>query len=312
MDLLALTDFNLVARHGGFGRAARAAGRPKATLSRRVAELEAALGTRLVERGVRVLKLTEDGRLLHERTSGLLAEIDEVGQAVAGGSLHPRGTLRLSIPVLFAHTAMGRLAAGFAARYPDVRLEVTAEDRDVDLIEEGYDLIMRANPRPTDDLVGRCFMRDRLVVVAAPGFARPHGDATVRAVILGPADASRPWRVALDGRPSMLTPDPAVRLSSMLMVRDAVVAGAGAGLLPVSLIGDDIAQGRLVAWGPLQAPEVAVWILHASRRLPGAKVTAFLDYLVNAFPTGAPEEVAAFMRHGYPGVDTSGHRSRKL
>ena len=77
MDLLALTDFNLVARHGGFGRAARATGRPKATLSRRVAELEAALGLRLLERGVNSLKLTEEGRALHQRTWALLAEVDE-------------------------------------------------------------------------------------------------------------------------------------------------------------------------------------------------------------------------------------------
>src|SRR4051812_29175478 len=77
MDPLALEDFNLVARHGGFGRAARAAGRPKATLSRRVAELEAALRLRLFERGGRLLKLTEEGRALHERTAALLMELDE-------------------------------------------------------------------------------------------------------------------------------------------------------------------------------------------------------------------------------------------
>ncbi len=72
MDLLALADFNLVARHGGFGRAARASGRPKATLSRRVAELESSLGLRLFERGARELKLTQEGRALHERTGALL------------------------------------------------------------------------------------------------------------------------------------------------------------------------------------------------------------------------------------------------
>ncbi|GAA0027906.1 hypothetical protein BROWWM01_20380 [Bradyrhizobium ottawaense] len=75
MDLLALADFNLVARHGGFGRAARAAGRPKATLSRRVSELEGSLGLRLFERGSRTLKLTEEGRALYERTGTLLAEL---------------------------------------------------------------------------------------------------------------------------------------------------------------------------------------------------------------------------------------------
>ena len=85
MDLLALADFNLVARHGGFGRAARATGRPKATLSRRVAELEASLDLRLFERGGRILRLTQEGRALSERTSALLSELDEAAAAIASG-----------------------------------------------------------------------------------------------------------------------------------------------------------------------------------------------------------------------------------
>src|SRR3954469_7169627 len=89
MDHLALADFNLVARHGGFGKAARAAGRPKATLSRRVAELEAALALRLFERGARALKLTEEGRALFERTGALLTEIDETAAAIASGGHTP-------------------------------------------------------------------------------------------------------------------------------------------------------------------------------------------------------------------------------
>src|SRR5690606_22447017 len=96
MDLLALADFNLVARHGGFGRAARAAARPKATLSRRVADLEASLGVRLFERGSHTLKLTQEGRALFERTEALLTEIGEAAAAIASGAEQPRGRLRIS------------------------------------------------------------------------------------------------------------------------------------------------------------------------------------------------------------------------
>src|SRR4051812_8706593 len=113
MDLLALVDFNLVARHGGFGKAARAALRPKATLSRRVAELEASLNLRLFERSARTLKLTQEGRALFERTGSLLAEINETAAAIASGGDAPRGRLRISAPLLFSQTAMGRIAAGF-------------------------------------------------------------------------------------------------------------------------------------------------------------------------------------------------------
>src|SRR4051812_35905309 len=99
MDLLALADFNLVARHGGFGRAARASGRPKATLSRRVSELEATLDLRLFERGPRGLKLTQEGRALSERTGALLAELDESAAAIASGNDRVRGRLRISAPL---------------------------------------------------------------------------------------------------------------------------------------------------------------------------------------------------------------------
>src|SRR3954469_18124545 len=129
MDLLALADLNLVPRRGGFARAARATGRPKATLSRRVSELESSLDLRLFERGARTLQLTEEGRALHERTGALLTELDETAAAIASGGGRPRGRLRISAPLLFSQTAMGKLAAEFAIKFPEVRLEVTTDDR---------------------------------------------------------------------------------------------------------------------------------------------------------------------------------------
>jgi DNA-binding transcriptional LysR family regulator len=295
MDLLALADFNLVARHGGFGRAARATGRPKATLSRRVAELEAELGLRLLERGARTLKLTEEGRALHERTAALLTEIDETAAAIASGGDRPRGRLRISAPLLFAQTAMGKLAAGFALRHPDVRLEVTVEDRPVDMVEEGYDLVIRVNPDPDESLVGRIFLRDRLVVVASPSLARPAPGVPVPAVTRTAAERGAAWPLAGPDGTSWLPVRPVLGLSSLVMVRDAVRLGVGAGRLPVSLVSRDLAEGRLVAWGDVAGPEIALWALYPSRRLLSARVSAFLAYLQEAFPNGTPDELAAMV-----------------
>jgi DNA-binding transcriptional LysR family regulator len=295
MDLLALTDFNLVARHGGFGRAARASGRPKATLSRRVAELEAGLGLRLLERGARTLKLTEEGRALHERTGALLTEIDETAAAIASGGDQPRGRLRISAPMLFSQLAMGKLAAGFALAYPAVRLQVTTEDRAVDMVEEGIDLVIRVNPDPDASLVGRIFLRDRLVVVASPALARPVGDAPVPAVVRAAADRGAAWEVETPAGPARIAIDPVLGLSSLVMVRDAVRAGVGAGRLPVSLVSRDLAAGRLVHWGEVAGPEIALWALYPSRRLLSARVSAFLAHLKAAFPMGTPDELAGFI-----------------
>lgn len=295
MGLLALADFNLVARHGGFGKAARATGRPKATLSRRVAELEAGLGLRLLERGARSLKLTEEGRALHERTGALLNELDEAAADIAAGGATPRGTLRISAPLLFSQTAMGKLAAGFALQYPQVRLEVTTEDRPVDMVEEGYDLVIRVNPDPDATLVGRIFLRDRLAVVAAPQLRQPTDDTPVPAVVRGAGSEAARWQVNTADGVAQIKIEPVLQLSSMLMVRDAVRAGAGAAMLPVSLVTHDLAAGTLRHWGDVAGPEIALWTLYPSRRLLSNRVAAFLDFIKQAFPNGTPDELAAYM-----------------
>ncbi|MGJ5176825.1 LysR family transcriptional regulator [Bradyrhizobium oligotrophicum] len=294
MDLLALADFTLVARHGGFGRAARASGRPKATLSRRVAELEAALDIRLIERGGRALKLTEEGRALFERTGALLTELDETVGAIASGGQTPRGRLRISAPLLFSQTAMGKLAATFALKYPAVRLDVTSDDRTVDMVEEGYDLVIRVNPAPDDSLVGRIFVRDRMVVVAHPALPRPDDGAPVRAIVRS-SDPITSWAVSGPAGPARISVEPILRLTSLIMVRDAVRAGVGAACLPLSLASHDIAAGRLVHWADLDAPPVALWTLYPSRRLLSPRVSAFLDHLKDAFPTGTSAELAAYV-----------------
>jgi DNA-binding transcriptional LysR family regulator len=291
MDLEALSDFNLVATHGGFGRASRFSGRPKATLSRRVAELEQSLGVRLIERGSQSLRLTDEGRALHERTAGPLSEIAEAGEAVVLGASAPRGRLRVSAPMVIAHVAFGRIAARFALAYPDVQLEIVAEDRKVDPVEDGYDLVIRVDPSPDERLVGRRFLNDERLIVAHPDLAVPArysdetGDPTVRAVLLSTASPDITWRLRADRESHVvLRPQPVLRLSSLLMVRDAVLAGAGAAVLPKLLVADDIAAGRLSYWGIQDGPPVEIWALQSSRRLVGAKVRAFLDVVENAFP----------------------------
>ena len=298
MDLLALADFNLVARHEGFGRAARASGRPKATLSRRVSELEASLDLRLFERGGRALKLTEEGRALFERTSALLTDLEETASAIASRGQTPRGRLRISAPLLFSQTAMGKLAADFALKHPEVRLEVTTEDRPVDMVEEAYDLVIRVNPDPDESLVGRAFLRDRLVVVASPEVKPSTEGAPAPAVVRGRAEESETWHVATAGGPSAIAVRPVLSLSSLPMVRDAVRMGTGVARLPISLVSHDLAAGRLNHWGDVEGSEIALWALYPSRRLLSARVSAFLDHLREAFPDGSPEELARYVGNG--------------
>ena len=285
LHLDGLAAFDLVATEGGFGKASRVSGRPKATLSRQVMALEDRLGVRLFERGSRTLRLTEEGRALHERTHALLAEIVEVGQCLAERSFQPRGRLRVSAPVQIGNATLGKLAAEFSRRYPEVELEIVAEDRYVDLIAEGYDVVIRVNPRPDATLVGRRFMQDDVIVVAPPGFPRPRAErasAAVRVPAIGMPQApdNGPWRLG-DGVEIM--PDVRLRLSSLLMIRDAVCAGVGVALLPRSVIAADIESGRLDAWSDVPHRTSELWVLHASRRLVSTKITAFVNFLLETF-----------------------------
>lgn len=289
MNLSALADFHLVAGAGGFGRASRASGRPKATLSRRVRDLEESLGLRLIERGPRSLRLTDGGQALFERTRGLLREIQEVGQELSSGGARPHGLLRVSAPALFADTQGGSIATGFAARYPEVRLELIGEDRRVDLVEDGYDIAIRVNPHPDTELVGRCFARDELLLVAPPSLPFPEAaagesDCRVPAVAMIGQQDSGAWEIEVEGGRRTLAPDFRLRVSSLLMLRDAVLASAGAAQLPRSLIRQAVGAGRLAVWGVLPNRGVELWALHSSRRLVSPKVAAFMAYLLEAFP----------------------------
>jgi DNA-binding transcriptional LysR family regulator len=294
MDLLALADFNLVARHGGFGRAARAAERPKATLSRRVADLEASLGVRLFERGSHTLKLTQEGRALFERTETLLTELGEAAAAIASGGEAPRGRLRISAPLLFSQMALGKLSAEFALRYPEVRLEVTTEDRPVDMVEEGYDLVIRVNPDPNEHLIGRILLHDRLVAVASPALQRPAADLPVPAVVRATSNQTS-WDVTTHQGEVRVSIDPVLRLTSLIMIRDAVRTGIGAAVLPLSVVAGDLRSGALVHWGDVKGRPIEIWALYPSRRLLSARVSAFLEFLREAFPLGQPEELAAYL-----------------
>ena len=279
MRLDDLSHFVLVASHGGYSQASRASGRSKASLSRKVMDLEASLGVRLFERGARSVHLTQEGELLFSRTAGPLAEIAEAAETLRDGRAHPQGHLRVNVPALFGLMMMGRLAAQFTAAYPEVMLEVSTDDREVDLASEGYDLVIRANPRPDSELVGFCFLREDLLVVAAPSLADTQ---PVPVVVRHSARNPDIWHIA--GSPGRdIATRPVLELSAFTMIRDAVLTGIGAAKLPRMLVADDLAEGHLVSWGPVAGKPTELWVLHTSRRFASAKVTAFLQFLKSAF-----------------------------
>lgn len=288
MNLDDLSDFLLVAAHGGFAPASRASGRPKASLSRKVMDLEASLGVRLFERGARAIRLTEEGTLLLERTSGPMREISEAADVLRDGRTQPHGLLRISAPTLLGQLMMGRLAAQFTFACPDVQLAITLEDRQVDLVSEGYDLVIRVNPEPSSELVGRCFARDQVLLVSTPELKKRFARARPKfqrplPVITRPSVAGQSnWSVS--GTVIKEIPVQTVlQLPLFTMIRDAALTGLGAARLPRLIVADDLAAGRLVSWGAASDQPSELWALHTSRRLPSAKVKAFMNFMEAEF-----------------------------
>lgn len=287
MDINALKDFHLIAASGGIGAASRASGKPKATLSRRLTDLETSLGVRLIERGGQRLQITEAGERLLSRTVGAIRDIDEAVESTREASANPSGWLRIAAPLLFSQLALGKLLAEFRRRYPRIHVDVIAENRMSDLVDEHFDVAIRINPHKNSALVGRLFARDRLVLAAIPMLEMPVGDAQnapeIPAIVMSTYSDGEVWSV--QGGQRRFVPQPVMRLSSLLTVRDATLAGAGAAMLPQSIISQQLEKGELVCWGEADTL-TELWVLHTSRRLQSPKVKAFVEFICEQYPTG--------------------------
>ncbi|HWW99593.1 LysR family transcriptional regulator [Collimonas sp.] len=283
MDLNALREFTMVALHGGFGAASRQAGIPKASLSRRIRQLEDELGVRLIDRSSHAFRLTPEGELLRQDAAPLIAELAQLRERMHPDQ-EPRGPLRISAPMLLAHSTLGALAAQYRKRYPQVQLEIVGEDRFVDLITEGYDAIIRVNPKEDADYIGRCFLRERQVLAISSAAGQLEHARPLPLVCLPQRADQRQLAIQRDGRKMTLETATVLALSSPFMIRDAVLAGAGAGILPPSLIRQELQDGRLREIGALADSEAEIWLLYPSRRHVSSRLRAFSDLLLETFP----------------------------
>lgn len=289
MDIEALSDFRLVAVYGGFGKASRATGRPKATLSKRVIDLEANLGVRLFERTHGALQLTDEGRKLSSFVEELVDAMSHIRDELGATSQQPRGKLRVAAPSLFTYLCMGKFAADFMATFPDVQIETIIVEPPNEPAAEFFDVLIRVNPPPSSELIGRIFARDSVRVVASPHIAErirltPDEVADgISAVALTGVTKLGPWDLDLGERTVRVRPDIKLNLPSRLVIRDALCAGVGVAELPAALVAEDVRQGRIVDLGPAPTPGVELWVLYASRRLVSRRVSTFVSFLCDYF-----------------------------
>ncbi|HEV7138418.1 MAG TPA: LysR substrate-binding domain-containing protein [Steroidobacteraceae bacterium] len=304
-DLGDLNAFVAVARARGFRDAARATGKSASGLSEAVRRLEAALGVRLLYRTTRSVALTEAGSRLLERLSSALTEVESALDVVNGFRDRPAGTLRLNVPSSAARLVLPAIVPRFLAAYPQIHLEVIAEESFVDLLAGGFDAGIRYDERLQQDMIAVPIgpRTQRFAVGAAPAYLDRHGrpehprELLQHACLLGrfSGRALEAWEFERNGEIVRIEPTGPL-LVSRGTATDLAVEAAIAGIGVISLFDDWLRphfesgalEPILEAWWPrFSGP----FLYYSGRRLVPAPLRAFIDF-IRAAPAAAPRRAA--------------------
>jgi len=304
--LAAMQVFVRVVDAGSFVRAAERLAMSTSAVSRLVAELEAELGVRLLQRTTRRLHLTDAGRQYHQRCLQLLADLEEADASVRSDSHQPRGVLRLSAPVSFGLKHLTALLPDYLAAYPEVTLEVDMSDRQVDLVEEGFDLALRIAARLPPALVARRVATVHIVTCASSGYLARAGVpqriedlANHRCLIYTNGPEPGVWSFVEAGQVRKVKVEGHLRSNNGDLLRAAALASEGIINEPSFLLGEDLAAGRLVPlFANVALEPLALYAVYPSRRHLSAKVRSFVDFLVGRI--GDPPPWDAWMEPGVP------------
>ncbi|MBK7592435.1 MAG: LysR family transcriptional regulator [Betaproteobacteria bacterium] len=292
-DLNDLLYFAEVVDRGGFAAAGRALGVPKSRLSRRVAELEARLGARLLQRTTRKLSLTAVGEQFHRHCVAMREDAQAAEDAVAQAQTEPRGIIRVACPVTLAQTTLGPLLPQFLARYPQVKVDLRISNRPVDLVEEGFDVALRVRSTLDDSgsLVVKNLGTTQTLLVASPaqlarqGVPKTTADlARLDTVSMSAADGRTVWDLlGPDGTTYSFQHRPRYVADDLLTLKLAVLRGTGVCLLPDYMCSDEIRDQSLVRVLPDWAPRPSIFhAVFPSRRGLIPAVRRFLDFLGEA------------------------------
>jgi DNA-binding transcriptional LysR family regulator len=297
MDHLAgMAVFAKVVEARSFTAAAEQLGLSKSAVSKQISRLEDRLGIRLLNRTTRRLSLTEAGAAYYERCARIVAEAEEADLAITHLQAEPRGVLLINAPMSFGIAHVAPAIPDFLARYPELRVDMSLNDRIVDLIDEGFDLAIRIGALADSSLIARRLAESRMVAVAAPDYLKRHGmpkrpEDLKRHNCLSYSymPQERQWRFETEAGLRPVAVKGSFRANNGDAVRAAAVAGLGIAVLPSFIVGPDIRSGLLTPL--LQDRMPLTTIVHAvyphNRHLT-VKVRAFVDFLADRFGPSPP------------------------
>ena len=287
----AITAFVRVVEAGSFVGAADRMGVSVSAVSRQVAELEAHLAARLLNRTTRRLSLTESGQAFYERCVQLLADLEEAEESVTASAALPRGTLRLTTSISFGVGYLAPAVAEFGARHPQVRFDIQLSDRAVDLVDEGIDLAIRIGALSDSRLIARRLCTNQRVLVAAPSYIERHGApehpeelSQHECIIYTGFAKPREWKLLGPDGPVSVSVAGRVATNNMEVVDNTSKKGLGISVGPTMSAYQALMAGDLVRILPSYAFEPsAIFAVYPSARQLSTKVRAVVDFLIEKF-----------------------------
>ena len=290
--LSALSDYEIfarVVRRGGLSAAGRELGLSPAMISKRLAQLEARLGARLLHRTTRQVTPTDLGRQFYDKVVAILAAIDDAEDFVSGQIGEARGILRISAPTSFGRMHLAPHLKRFLDAHPSLSLELDLTDEFIDLVAANVDVAIRIAALADSSLVAQRLAPNRRVLCATPAYLREHGTpqelADLRRHRLLAATAQTQWRLEGPQGPVGLRVQSFIRTNSSEVVRETVLASLGIAMRSTWDVGQELRRGQLTIVLPQYrgSADVAIYAVHPSRQFVSPNVKAFIQFLMNLY-----------------------------
>ena len=291
MDLTAMEVFARVVEARSFSGAARRLGMSKSVVSKHITRMERTLGVRLLNRTTRRLSLTEVGSTFYERCAQIVAQAEEAELIATRSHSEPRGLLKVNVPVAFGVRHIAPALAEFSAPYPELRIDMTLNDRAVDLAEEGYDVAMHIAERLDGALISRRLAPIRRTVCATPEYWRRHGKPETphdlvrhNCLVYSYLNVQNEWCFTGHGEDIRVPISGNLRVNNENALWQAALGGLGVVLLPTFIAGEDLQSGALeAALSEYAVPATSLYAVYLPNRHLSPKVRALIDFFVERF-----------------------------
>jgi DNA-binding transcriptional LysR family regulator len=290
-----LVAFVSAAEHKNFTAAGKMLGISASAVGKSISRLEQRVGVRLFHRSTRQISLTSEGLDFFLRCSRLLQQLKDAEDALASSRLSPHGRLRISLPAM-GYRLISDLLPEFSRRYPDIELDLDFSDRMVDVIDEGFDAVIRTGELPDSSLAAKRIASFRFLVCASPDYLDTFGPIALNSNIgnhpaigykIQDTQKIQPWVFQDEEKTIALAPNITLTMNSMEAVLTACTNGLGMSYLPDYLVQEHIKRGTLVVLLSTLYQQGDFWVVWSPSQFLAPKTRAFIDFLTELGLTGA-------------------------